>query len=415
MEKAAENEITPEKILQPHRDRTIERMRTQRTVLCIQDGTDISYSTRPACEGLDVIGHNQTTSKAKGVHLHATLAVGEDGVPLGILRCAYTTDQEAPAPKTQLWIDGVRDIAEAASHLSGRTRVLCVMDREADVFAILAQQRSAGRVDILVRAKVNRLLGKKSPKLFATMRSGRPAGHMEVPIARLSRRVKSGRVKHKGRSGRLARMQVRFRRLSLPAPGKSQEDPVQVSAIHVREVQPPAGERPVQWYLLTTQEVTTLEQAIEVVGYYVLRWRVEDMFRVLKSGCAVERLGMRQAKSLHNAITICMVMAWRLLLMTLLGREEPEASPEGLFDEMELRLLHELADEFGLPPPKTLGAAIRVVAVFGGYMDRKKDRPPGSKVIWRGYSRLEIGAKTFAVLEKRYHMIRREVLIVKRE
>ncbi len=130
-------------------------------------------------------------------------------------------------------------------------------------------------MDILVRAKVNRLLGKKSPKLFATMRSGR-----------------------------LARMQARFRRLSLPAPGKLQEDLVQVSAIHVREVQPPAGERPVQWYLLTNQEIATLEQAIEVVGYYVLRWRVEDMFRVLKSGCAVERLGMRQAKSLHNAITL---------------------------------------------------------------------------------------------------------------
>ncbi len=94
-----------------------------------------------------MIGHNQTTSKAKGVHLHATLAVGEDGVPLGILRCAYTTDQEAPAPKTQLWVDGVRDIAEAASHLSGRTRVLCVMDREADMFAILAQQgRACGHI-----------------------------------------------------------------------------------------------------------------------------------------------------------------------------------------------------------------------------------------------------------------------------
>ncbi len=56
-------------------------------------------------------------------------------------------------------------------------------------------------------------------------------------------------------------------------------------------MQPPAGERPVQWYLLTTQEVTTLEQAIEVVGYYVLRWRVEDMFRVT----AQERLCGRAA------------------------------------------------------------------------------------------------------------------------
>ncbi len=108
LEKAQERCITPEKILAPHRQREIERMRTQKVVLCIQDGTDIRYSSRPACEGLDVIGRNQTTSKAKGVHLHATLAIGEDGVLLGVLRCAYTAPQEADhAPRMQRWIDGL--------------------------------------------------------------------------------------------------------------------------------------------------------------------------------------------------------------------------------------------------------------------------------------------------------------------
>ena len=47
IEKADKFGITPEKILAPHRERTIERMRTQDTVLGVQDGTDISYSTRP--------------------------------------------------------------------------------------------------------------------------------------------------------------------------------------------------------------------------------------------------------------------------------------------------------------------------------------------------------------------------------
>ncbi len=47
IEKADKFGITPEKILAPHRQRTLERMRTQETVLCIQDGTDISYCTPP--------------------------------------------------------------------------------------------------------------------------------------------------------------------------------------------------------------------------------------------------------------------------------------------------------------------------------------------------------------------------------
>ncbi len=81
IEKADRFGITPAKILAPHRQRTIERMRTQKTVLCVQDGTDISYSARPQCDGLDVIGHNQTTAKARGVHLHATLALNGEGLP----------------------------------------------------------------------------------------------------------------------------------------------------------------------------------------------------------------------------------------------------------------------------------------------------------------------------------------------
>ena len=89
LEKAVESGITPEKALAPHRERTVERMRTQETVLCIQDGTDISYSTRPEYTGLEVIGRNQTSCEARGVHLHATLAINEEGLPLGVLRCAY--------------------------------------------------------------------------------------------------------------------------------------------------------------------------------------------------------------------------------------------------------------------------------------------------------------------------------------
>ena len=50
IEKADAFGITPAKILAPHRKRTIERMRTQETVLCVQDGTDISLSTRPQYE-----------------------------------------------------------------------------------------------------------------------------------------------------------------------------------------------------------------------------------------------------------------------------------------------------------------------------------------------------------------------------
>ena len=42
-------------------------LRGQDTVLCIQDGTDLNFATRPHCEGLGIIGRNQTASKTLGL------------------------------------------------------------------------------------------------------------------------------------------------------------------------------------------------------------------------------------------------------------------------------------------------------------------------------------------------------------
>ena len=78
-----ESQVTPEHIVAPHRARTIERMRAHDTVLCIQDGTDLNFATRPGCEGLSIIGRNQTAAKTLGLHLHLTLAVSGAGLPLG--------------------------------------------------------------------------------------------------------------------------------------------------------------------------------------------------------------------------------------------------------------------------------------------------------------------------------------------
>jgi len=110
---------------------------------------------------------------------------------------------------------------------------------------------------------------------------------------------------------------------------------------------------------------------------------------------------MRSAVKLHRAITINMVIAWRLMLLTFLGREVPNASPEMMFTEMQIRSLRHFAKRYNLPSPDDLEAAVLLVALLGGYQQRKKRLPPGVEVIWRGYKRLEIGAE-FGNLERIY-------------
>ena len=424
------SQVTPEHIVAPHRARTIERMRTQDTVLCIQDGTDLSFATRAGCEGLSIIGRNQTSAKTLGLHLHLTLAVSGAGLPLGVLRCGF----DAPAPgeaspeergeehcatpnteqhtddstrKTRRWLDALHDVAEAACALPRKTRVLSVMDREADFFALFDAQRRNPRVDVLVRAKHDRRLGEGLPKLFATLRNAPAGGHVEMDIARVSARPKASRKPPRpARSARVARAEVHYRELTLPSTIEGLA-PVTLWAVHVRETAPPEGEKPVEWLLLTSVRIHNLDAALATVEHYLRRWRIEDFFRVLKSGCRAEHLGFHSAERLQRALTIQAVIAWRLMLMTLLGREVPECDAELLFSDIELRFLTDYAADAALPAPRNLAAAVRLVALLGGYQNRKHDPPPGHQIMWRGYERMSIATLGYRIAEKR----RREGII----
>jgi hypothetical protein len=95
--------------------------------------------------------------------------------------------------------------------------------------------------------------------------------------------------------------------------------------------------------LLTTCEITTTEQAQERLRWYCLRWRIEDWHRVLKSGCRIEALQHKTAERLKRAIAINLVIAWRIMLMTLLGRSCPDLPAELLFSDCEIEVLNAYA------------------------------------------------------------------------
>ncbi len=75
--------------------------------------------------------------------------------------------------------------------------------------------------------------------------------------------------------------------------------------------------------------------------------------------------------------------------MTLLGREVPEAAAEIMFTETELRILADYASLYKKPSVTNLASAVLLVAIMGGFRNRKSDRWPAVDVMWRGYSRLE--------------------------
>ena len=349
------SEVTMEAILAPHRGRTLARMRTQQTVLCIQDGTDLNYTSLAQCDGLGVIGTNQTGANSRGLHLHSTLAATPEGVPLGVLsaQCwAPEPKAQAPTRPTQAlpieqkkgfcWIKSLRDSNALAKEMAN-TRQVCVMDREADFFELFDEPRHR-RVDLLVRAKHDRCTGDES-KLFDTLRDSPVQGHLAIQVPRQSARPKlSKRKARPKRPRRNAQIALRYRQVDLLPPVYFKaKAPITLWAIHIRELSPPPNEKPIEWFLLTTCDITDDEQALQCIRWYSLRWRIEDWHRVLKSGCRIEALAHQTAERLKRAIAINLVIAWRIMLMTLLGRECPELPAEVLFSDLEITVLRAYA------------------------------------------------------------------------
>lgn len=346
-------------ILEPHAQRTLRRMQRLTRVLILHDETDLNFSGLTECEDLGIIGKNQTSTETKGLGLHSSLVVGEaTGLPLGVLRASCFAPELKPEHKgkdcrnfpieekeTFRWVESLRHTMELSKRLPG-TRFINVMDREADFFELFHEWQEDPCVDLLVRAKHDRRTGQAS-SLFTQVKRSRVRGELEVEVCRRSARPKKGKTPPlPARPARIAKVQLRYRRVRIFPPSwgtSSKHDPVEVWMIHVVEKAPPKGPERLEWYLITTVRIGSKHDAITCLRWYRFRWRIEDWHRVLKSGCEVEGLQHNTAGRIKRVMGIHLVVAWRIMLMTLLGREAPELPSTVLFTELEIQVLEQHA------------------------------------------------------------------------
>ena len=206
----------------------------------------------------------------------------------------------------------------------------------------------------------------------------------------------SKQARKDSRAARVADVTLRYRQVALPCPGAAA---VELWVVHAREEHPPPTAEPLEWFVLTTLPVTSTADATRVLRWYALRWRIEEYFRVLKSGCKVEELQHHAAERLERAIAIKMVVGWRIQLMVQLGREVPELPGELLFSDGELRVLATFARSRTLPPPTRLGDAVGLVGRLGGWLGRTRE-PPGAQLMWHGYTQLVAMAFAFELRDE---------------
>lgn len=378
--------VSAEAVLAPHSKRTVERMGAHPRVLCIQDTSEIDYTGKPSMQGLGPLN----LELRQGLYLHPTLALTPDRLCLGLLE-AYTWTREPGSlgqdkdPNRPLeekesvrWVDGYRRVNELAETL-GDTRLTYVADREADIFDLFVEAPCPETAaDWLVRGQHDRVLGDgktmrqhlAAAPLLTETAFERPAGH--------------------GLKARVVHQRIKALRLTLPAPRRPDRKlpDVEVTALLATEPHPPTGEEPVEWLLLTNLRVDTPEQALEKLSWYLCRWQIEVFFRILKSGCRIEKLQLEKIERLEPALAFYMIIAWRVLFLTMLGRECPEMPCDVVFDTAEWHAVY-IVSERRAPPetPPTLDSMVRRIAGLGGFLNRKSDGFPGPQTLWIGLQR----------------------------
>lgn len=398
--------LNAEAMLATHRKRTIERMMSHKTALVVQDTTDLNFSTRPHTQGLGLVGTNQTGATSLGLKLHSSLVLTPEGLPLGVLRAVMDApERKGKAGKKSVgrpieekksfrWLEGYRDCVSVAKKMP-KTRLITVMDREGDIFELFEDaEATRKRVGVLVRARHNRRLEGRERKLFETLRSSPHRTRVEVFIPRQRwKKAKRAQPEQKGLPGRQAVLSIRFQKITLTSTRRDLRSaaPITLWGVYAREENPPPHAKPIEWLLLTTEEVRSPEDAARIVALYCRRWRIEEWHRVLKSGCKAQEHQHETAERLKRAIAIDVVLAWRIQLMTLLGREAPDLPCAVFFEKWEVKVLDALQKRQANgqdPRPLRIGDAISLVAKLGGYLARSSDPPPGTGCVWKGMIRL---------------------------
>lgn len=378
--------VNPEAILEPHFENTMKRMMDYQVVLSIQDTTTFNYSSHEALK-LGPIGKEGTN----GILQHNTLAVSGDGLPLGLLdqitwirprEKEEKTNKKLSLEEREIirWIKSLENSVERTQHHSN---VVSVNDRESDFYEFYDRAESLN-AQYLIRLKHNREIEESSKGAKSYLQEQPVATTYDISVPR-----RTG-----DHSERTATVELRYAPITVHAPKDIEEsvvhDKIEMYGIHVREINPPEGIEAIEWFLVSNVAVENIKNATERVRWYLLRWTIEIYHKSEKSCCSSEDCRLETDERMLNFLAVNSVIAWRVLFITYVARQQPEASAEVILSPMEIKVL-EAANNRKLPKPikiKTVKQAVAALGKLGGHMGRKNDKEPGIITVCRGMMRL---------------------------
>ena len=317
------------------------KARMSGVVLNIQDTCDVNLNGHKKTEGL-----GYSSEHVKGVKVHSCISLTPEGIPIGLVGQSYETRLEAKSKLSKYeksllpieekesfrWIEMLR---ESIKDIPEDVHVITICDREGDFYELYAEAMKL-ETDFIIRVTHDRN-NVDDEKIVTKLRSTEAIGTVEVKIPRDSR---------KGKAARIAKMEVAHLEVTIAKPTriKSQDmpDTVTMNIVRITETNPPSGEEPIEWILATSLPISSAEDVILVVEYYVQRWKIERFHFVLKSGLGAEKIQQRSYKKIKPILLIYSVIALFIMAITYLGRLVPDIPCDLFLEENEWKMLHRI-------------------------------------------------------------------------
>jgi hypothetical protein len=391
------DKVSFEKILAPHIEQTVRRCRESTRVVVAHDTTEFRF------EGQARRGLGRLKVKGRGFYAHVALALRnhEGREPLGVLaqktivrgakqpKVHSDVRQAAPDKESRRWWEQVKEVDQ---RLGAGTRAIHVADREADAYECFMELFRAGSQFVIRLAHDRNVeLEGGTSKLQGVLATAVAMVEREVQLAvRRGRKGTKGDKVHPPRDTRLARLAISATSVTLPRPARmpsSWPERMTVNVVRVAELDAPAGCQPVEWKLVTSEPIETVEQVLDIVDTYRARWVIEEFFKALKTGCAIEKRQHESLSALLNILGVCIPIAWQMLRLRTLARTSSELPASHVLSPAQIEVLsaHRRTRAF-VPAQPTIRHALLAIAALGGHL--KRNGEPGWLTLGRGFQDL---------------------------
>jgi hypothetical protein len=394
--------VEPQAIIEPHYQSTARRTTGRDRVLAMHDQTIFRFDLEDQQEAM---GHISTGSP--GFFGQYSMIVDAEALndPLG-LSCmstlfreeesSYPSDADKPGGQdyadqedleSEWWLNHVEATDEL---IDDEVEVVHVMDSGADSYERYDKLDAQDHF-FVVRKAYNRNARRPGSdqwsKLETLLEESTTQAVREIRLSRRSSaRAPKSLKTHPPRNGRCARLGFSACPVEIKSPryldGRTE---LKLWAVRAREIDPPEGEEPVNWLLLTNLEVDDVDDILEVIDYYRARWRIEQLFKALKTGCAFRERQLENRRAILNALAISSPMAWLLMALRGAFHERPDAPAAPVLGDVRMTVLRQFAAR-PVPDGATVEQAMLAVAGMGGH--KKSNGPPGWLTLGRGFRHL---------------------------